>query len=140
MNNRYELYKIKRQIARSGIDVTFKRPILNEFNEPTDNSELVCEIKGLYHEHTAHMLDTYIVPTSYEPGTYRIEKFPQIMCVTDDLYYVSDNGIKEKVKVGDFVFFNGHKAIVTGMKDVMEWNLVCDVSFEEVDNGTLNGA
>ena len=43
------------------------------------------------------------------------------------------------ILVGDFVDFNGHHAIVTALKDVMEWNMICDVSFEEVDNGSISG-
>ncbi len=152
MNNKYEVYKVKRAIRRSGIDVKFYRPLYNEYNEPIkDEYEYVLCVKCLYHEHTAHMLDTYIFNTGTDSGTTRLEKSPQLLCITEDLlvkddfdsYLYEDDTIHKSrdyiVKVGDFVDFNGHHAIVTALKDVMEWNMICDVSFEEVDNGSISG-
>ena len=152
MNNKYEVYKVKRAIRRSGIDVKFYRPLYNEYNEPIkDEYEYVLCVKCLYHEHTAHMLDTYVFNTGTDSGTTRLEKSPQLLCITEDLLVKEDvdccycdEDIVHKfreflVKVGDFVDFNGHHAIVTALKDVMEWNMICDVSFEEVDNGSISG-
>ena len=143
MNNKYEVYKVKRAIRRSGIDVKFYRPLYNEYNEPIkDEYEYVLCVKCLYHEHTAHMLDTYIFNTGIDSGTTRLEKSPQLLCITEDLMVKDDTIHKSRdyiVKVGDFVDFNGHHAIVTALKDVMEWNMICDVSFEEVDNGSISG-
>ena len=97
------------------------------------------------------MLDTYIFNTGTDSGTTRLEKSPQLLCITEDLlvkddfdsYLYEDDTIHKSreyiVKVGDFVDFNGHHAIVTALKDVMEWNMICDVSFEEVDNGSISG-
>lgn len=41
-----------------------------------------------------------------------------------------------KIQVGDYVMINGHESHVTGIYNVMEWDLVCHISFEEVDYGS----
>lgn len=139
--NRFELYKIKRELKRSGREFTFYRRELNEFGEPVDEYSEILTITGIYHEHTAHMFDTYIIPTGEENGVYRTEKMPQIFCLTEDVLGAPDeNGIRHYVlNVGDFVNFNGHMAKLTGLKDVMEWNIATDLSFEEVDYGSSSG-
>lgn len=41
-----------------------------------------------------------------------------------------------KIQIGDYVMINGHLTHVTGVYNVMEWNLVCHISFEEIDYGS----
>lgn len=139
LNNRFELYKVKREIKRTGKIFDFYRFKLNEFKEPTEESVKIHEIKGIYHEHTAHQLDTYIFLTGQEGAVYRTKKTPQILCLTSDLKFTDDDGNEQELKVGDYVMFNGHLSKLTGMKDVMEWNMITDLSFEEVDYGTASG-
>lgn len=43
---------------------------------------------------------------------------------------------KCKIQIGDYVMINGHLTHVTGVYNVMEWNLVCHISFEEIDYGS----
>ena len=54
---------------------------------------------------------------------------------------MNDSGEKEwhEVKVGDEVDLNGRKCRVTGVLNVQEWNLLMDISFEEVDDGGNTG-
>lgn len=40
-----------------------------------------------------------------------------------------------KIQIGDYVMINGHLTHVTGVYNVMEWDLVCHISFEEIDYG-----
>lgn len=134
--NRFELYKIKREIKRSGKWFSFYRSNKNEFGEPTKDVVHITTIKGIYHEHTAHMFDTYIFNTGQESATYKNEKYPQILCLTEDIKDERNNYVLD---VGDFVIINGHFAKLTGVKDVMEWNIATDLSFEEVDYGSASG-
>lgn len=41
-----------------------------------------------------------------------------------------------KIQIGDYVMINGHLTHVTGVHNVMEWDLVCHISFEEIDYGS----
>lgn len=41
-----------------------------------------------------------------------------------------------KIQIGDYVNINGHVSHVTGIYNVMEWDLVCHISFEEIDYGS----
>ena len=52
INTKFEAYKIKRELKRSGINYEFKRTKKNDFGEPidTDNPVIVGKLKGLYHE------------------------------------------------------------------------------------------
>lgn len=138
LNNRFELYKIKRELKRSGQYFDFYRYGVNDFNEPDDTPVKIHSIKGLYHEHTAHQLDTYIFFTAQEGALYRNKKYRQILCLTEDIEFMND-GKKDILDIGDFVMFNGHLAKLTGLRDVMEWNMITDISFEEVDYGTSSG-
>jgi hypothetical protein len=141
LNTKFELYKIKREINRIGKRYNFYRKEKNEFGEPIDDEyKPVASIVGIYHEHTAHMFDTYIFNTGEEPGIYRNKKMPQIFCLSQDLYNVNELGEKYcLLNTGDYVDFNGHMAKVTGIRDVMEWNIATDISFEEVDYGSSSG-
>lgn len=134
VNNRFELYKIKREIKRSGSTYKFYRPSVNDFGEPTDVIEEFLEVKGLYYEHSAHILDSYVILTGADAAAYRTKKFPQIICLTKDIF---DEDGQPLLKVGDICIFNNHMTTVTGVKNEMEWNLVCTISFEEVDYGNI---
>ncbi len=139
INNKFELYKVCREIKRSGKSFDFYRYDLNDFGEPiTEPSsdtprKKILTLNGLYHEHTAHLLDTYIILTTQGAGAYRINKTRQILCLSSDLYDEDGNFLLNVDT--DYVMFNGHLAKFTGMKDVMEWGLVTDLSFGEVDYG-----
>lgn len=52
INNKFEAYKVVRELKRSGINYEFYRKGLNEFGEQVTVPTKVCEFKGLYHEQT----------------------------------------------------------------------------------------
>ena len=141
INNRFVLYQIKREIKRNPTKLKFYRVELNKFGEPTGKSVLFREYTGLYHEHAPHMLDTYRILTGQTAGDTRTEKTPQLMVPYEDFYFLNDSGEKEwhEVNVGDEVDLNGRKCRVTGVLNVQEWNLLMDISFEEVDDGGNTG-
>lgn len=134
INNNFVLYQVKREIKRNGTKMKFYRLNNNKFGEPTE-LEFFHEFTGLYHEHAPHMLDTYRILTGQTEGNIRTEKMPQLLVPYEDFYFKNYNDEKEfqGVEFGDIVYFNGRKLKVTGVLNVQEWNLLMDISFEEVD-------
>ena len=141
VNNKFEVYKVKREIKRSGKEFDFFREEENAFKEKVIGSNTkVFTVKGLYYEHNAHILDSYLLMIATENGGYRIKRFPQIMCITEDVMYKDSDGIERCcINVGDFCYFSGRKCRVTGVKDFMEWGMVCTISFEAIDYGSASG-
>lgn len=141
INNRFILYQAKREIKRNPTKMQFFRKEKNEFGEPVGEPILFREYVGLYHEFAPHMLDTYRVLTSQNAGTIRTEKCPQLLVPYEDFYFLNNSGEREwhEVKIGDEVNLNGRKCRVTGVLNVQEWNLLMDISFEEVDEGGNTG-
>ena len=141
VNNRFVLYQIKREIRRNPTKFQFFRRELNKFGEPTGEIEVLREYTGLYHEHAPHMLDTYRILTNQTNGDTRTEKTPQLIVPYEDFYFKNNSGETEwrEVKVNDEILLNGRLCRVTGVLNVQEWNLLMDISFEEVDEGGNTG-
>lgn len=145
LNNCFELYKIRREIRRNGTEFVFYREGKNDYGEPTE-PEVTGSIKGFYYEHSPHILDAYVILTGEANASYRTKKMPVLLCPWEDLFkeeeVLDDEGqvIETKkvciVQPGDYVMMNGYEIHVTGVRNVMEWNLVCHISFEEVDYGS----
>lgn len=138
INNRFVLYQVKREIKRNPTKMKFYRRELNEFGEPNDEPTFLCEYTGLYHEHNPHMLDSYKILTGQTLGTYTGDKYPQIMVPYED-FWIKDGDKTIGVQKGDEVNWNGRLLRVTGVSNVQEWNLLYDISFEEVDDGRVTG-
>lgn len=138
INNRFVLYQVKREIKRNPTKMKFYRRELNEFGEPNDEPTFLCEYTGLYHEHNPHMLDSYKILTGQTLGVYTGDKYPQIMVPYED-FWIKDGEKTISVQKGDEVNWNGRLLRVTGVSNVQEWNLLYDISFEEVDDGKVTG-
>lgn len=138
INNRFVLYQVKREIKRNPTKMKFYRRELNEFGEPNDEPTFLCEYTGLYHEHNPHMLDSYKILTGQTLGTYTGDKYPQFMVPYED-FWIKNGDKTIGVQKGDEVNWNGRLLRVTGVSNVQEWNLLYDISFEEVDDGTVTG-
>lgn len=137
-NRKFELYKIKREIKYYGIPFIYWRFLENQFGEIDTEKDPIylCTIKGLYHEFTAHMVDTYVVTTGTETATTRTKKTPQSLCEYDNILFKNDKGLDDSIRVGDYVFYNNRVMKVSGLQNIMEWNTLVDISFQEVDDGT----
>ena len=92
LNNKYELYKVKREIKRNGSTINFFRTEKNDFGEPTHDGKIIHSIKGLYYEFAAHQLDTYIVESPVSGGIGRTKRTPQLLCLWDDLFFSDKDG------------------------------------------------
>lgn len=123
VNKGFEVYKLKRELKRSGIDYEFTRPKANKFGEPSDEEEMIGTLKGLYHEQNEHISVTMSGTTQI-----RTKKVPSILCLYEDVASLA-------LVIGDKVKLNGKTMKVTGIVNVQEWSLIADVSLEVVDNG-----
>lgn len=124
INTRFEAYKLKRELQRSGKQFELRRSLLNEFGEPECESETVGFATGIYHEQNSN-----IQITTGDTTQIRTKKIPMILLAHDDV-------AKLEIKTGDFVMINGRKFNVVGIVNVQEWNIVADMSLELVDDVT----
>lgn len=122
VNKTFEAYKIAREIKRSGGSYTFFRYVLNDFNEPTDETEDVATISGLYHEQNSN-----IEITTGDTTQVRTTKIPMILCLYED---ISD------LQIGDVVTINSKNYKLTGIVNIQEWSIIGDISLEVIDDGT----
>lgn len=123
INTKFEAYKIKRELKRSGIDYEFKRTEKDEFGEPTDELNVVGKLRGLYHEQNSS-----IQITTGDTTQTRTKKVPMILCLYEDAASLV-------LQIGDIVKINAKTLKVTGVTNIQEWNLISDISLEVVDNG-----
>lgn len=123
INKKFEAYKINREIKKSGIVYEFKRSKVNEFNEPTDEFEVIGKLKGIYHEQNSSV--QIIMGDTTQTRT---KKIPMILCLYDDVANLL-------LKVDDIIKINGKVLKVTGITNIQEWNIIADISLEVVDNG-----
>ena len=123
MNTKFEAYKIKRELKRSGIDYEFIRNGKNDFGEPTDEPKTVGTLKGLYHEQNGT-----IQITTGDTTQTRTKKVPMILCLYEDTASLA-------LQIGDIVKINAKTFKVTGVTNIQEWNIISDISLEVVDSG-----
>ncbi len=123
LNTKFEAYKIKRELKRSGIDYEFKRAEKNKFGESTNEISVIGTLRGLYHEQNGA-----VQITTGETTQIRTKKVPMILCLYDDTASLI-------LQVGDIVEINAKTFKVTGVINVQEWNLISDISLEVIDNG-----
>jgi Cu/Ag efflux protein CusF len=123
MTAKFEAAKLKKELKTSGIDYEFKRLKVNDFGEPTEESEVVATIKGLYHEQNSN-----IQITTGETTQIRTKKIPMVLCLYEDAALAA-------LKVGDAVTINSETFKVTGVVNIQEWSIIADISLEVVDSG-----
>ena len=123
INTKFEAYKIKRELKKSGIDYKFERAEKDVFGEPTGEMKPIGELKGLYHEQNGT-----IQITTGDTTQTRTKKVPMILCLYEDTASLV-------LHVGDIVKINAKTFKVTGVTDIQEWNLISDISLEVIDSG-----
>lgn len=140
LNTKFEAYKVRRELKRSGKDYFFRRQAKNRFGEPskefewkTDSvfvdgilynisvSDVLYKVRGLYHEQNSNV---QLVPG--ETTQARTKKIPMLLCIYDDV---------KELKPGDVTVINGKSFVVAGIVNVQEWGIVGDVSLEVFDDG-----
>lgn len=123
INKSFEVYKLRRELKRSGIDYAFKRKGTNEFGEPSDELTPLGTIRGLYHEENSN-----IQITTGDTTRVRTKKIPMILCLYEDAASLG-------LRVDDQLAINGKTFKVTGIVNIQEWNLLDDISLEVFDDG-----
>ena len=123
INTKFEVYKIQRELNRSGIVVDFLRQETNKFKEPIGEPKKIGSILCIYHEQNG-----CIKISTGDTTQVRTKKVPMLLCLHSDVSQVN-------VQVGDQVKLNGKTFNVTGVINIQEWNLVADISLEVVDVG-----
>ena len=123
INTKFEVYKIQRELNRSGIVVDFLRQETNKFKEPVGEPKKIGSILCIYHEQNGR-----IKISTGDTTQVRTKKVPMLLCLHSDVSQVN-------VQVGDQVKLNGKTFNVTGVINIQEWNLVADISLEVVDVG-----
>ena len=126
VNKKFEIYKVKREIKKSGIEFEFERPKSNAFKEYTDRSTSLGKLRGLYHEQNGH-----IQSTPSDAAQVRTKKIPAILCLHEDVALLD-------LRNGDVVKINSKTFKVTGIVNIQEWNAIADISLEVVDDGVRN--
>lgn len=123
INKQFEAYKIRREIKRSGETYTFKRPVLNEFGEPSGDEIEVGSLRGLYHER--YERDSNIRLMTGNTTQIRTKKLPMILCIYDDAKTLN-------LQLGDKLYLNDKILKVVSLVNIQEWNIIGDLSLEEV--------
>ena len=124
VNTKFELYKIKREIKRSGATVEFLRPGQNEYGEKDESSLVSLYVsKGLYHE-----LNSHISVTTGETTQYRSKKIPAIMLPFSEINPIG-------LRTGDIAKINNKEFRITKVENIQEWNIICDINLEVEDVG-----
>ena len=120
INKQFEAYKIKREIRRSGETYTFMRPSLNEFGEPSGDETEVGSLRGLYHEQNSN-----VQLTTGDTTQIRTKKLPMILCIYEDAKTLN-------LQLGDKLYLNDRILKVVSLVNIQEWNIIGDLSLEEV--------
>lgn len=122
MNRNFARELIARNISTNGEEFTFVRNGRNRHGEPDGTTTTVVTVKGLFHQSRGY------ITKDVSDGTVSREKpQPRIMCL-------ADTDVK-KVQHGDTLEYLGRKYTVTGVDNVNEYGIACDISLEVFDDG-----
>ena len=130
IDTKFEAYKLKRILRRSGTDFVFKRRKLNKFNEPTGEYEDVATVRGLYHESNGFIIDTV-----GDAATTRTKKQPMVLCLCEDIESISLRQGDETEVVVRGPQMTSKTLKYVGCVDIQNWGIIADLSLEEVDEG-----
>lgn len=125
INTRFEAYKVRREIVRSGRLLDMFRSYKNEFGEPDKRFDPMNlgVLSAIYHEENSN-----VQFQNGENVITRTKKIPMLLCLYDSWQSM-------KLQAGDFTFINGKKFVVTGCVNVQEWSIIADISLEVFDGG-----
>lgn len=118
VNSTFEAYKLKRELKRIGQVYTFFRKRKNDYNEETDELEEKLCIKAIYHEQNG-----FVQIMSGDTTRTKTKKSPMLLCLYEDA---------KCLKTDDIVKINNHKFKVVEVVNIQEWNIICDISLEQI--------
>lgn len=129
VNTKFELYKFRRELRRNGKVYTFRRHKLNQFNEPTGDTEDVLTICCLYHE-----VSSFKTTSTGDGSTTVTEKQPMLLCAVED---VRGSGLEigDFIEVNDSVYGDKKALRFVGIVDIQNYGILADISLEVVEDG-----
>lgn len=119
----FEKAKLRRFINVYGNTFTFRRRLLNAYKEPTDDTELVTSIAGVYHEASG----TYVSESVGEGSRYIKEQQPMILCLQDE--------DAKLIMPDDIVEIAERRYSVVRLKAVGGFDYAWEISLELIDDG-----
>lgn len=122
MNHKaFQLNKVRRFLKTYGLIFQFDKPGKNEFGEP--NGETVShKLQGVFHE-TSGSAFGYVTKTTTDSTTIRSKSSPMLLTLWES---VGD------LKHRDELLLNGKKYRVNEITNLLQANLVAEISLEEV--------
>lgn len=121
VNIAFERAKLERELKRSGIQVEFYRPGVNDYGEPIEGDS-IGEIRCLYHEQNG-----YVQIVTGDTTQTRSKKTPMLLCLYDDCQELG-------LKFGDYCLVENVKYELTEVVNIQNWNIIADISLEIVDS------
>jgi len=128
MNLKFESYKLRRELERSGTIFDFYRLAVNAFGEPDGDCEKIGTILGLYHEENDYIRLVASEAAQRRQTAGKLKKQPKLLCLYESI-------IECNLQVGDYTIINGKQYKVTGVVNIQEWNIIADISLEVVEDG-----
>lgn len=117
----FQLNKISRFIKTQGESFVFKRPKLNEYNEPVKDGYDEITIFGVYHE-----VNSQVSEVTTEGSVIKTKPQPRILCMPE---------YGDKVKQGDMLEHKGIKFKVIEPANLLLYDICADISMVVVEDG-----
>jgi hypothetical protein len=122
--NSIELHKVEREIYLHGGQYTFNRDVLDNYGEPMGETTEVATIRGLFH------ISKGYASRNVSDGTItRIKGSPMLLAKYNDTLEISQ---------GDYIHINEKKYVVNEINNIMELDIVSEISLEVVLDGNKN--
>ena len=132
INTKFEAYKLKRELKRSGKTYKIGRYGVNDYGEPIKGSinstSCVGKFRGLYHEQNG-----YIQKSMMDTTQVISKKIPMIMCLYEDINNLNLK-VDDVIMIGEQnknIDFTEHR--ITGITNIQNWGIIADISLEPVE-------
>lgn len=113
-----ELYKVKREIALHGRDCEVYRKETDEYGETTENKVFIACVRGLFHTQKG-----FLTRSRDDATEVRTKGQPMLLLDFEDA---------QKFLPGDILIVGEKEHRVIAFNDIQLFNIVVDVSLEEV--------
>ena len=113
-----ELHKITREINQYGENYVFWRDDVDKYGEPTGTTRNIADVKGIFHTERS-----YVSKNASDATTTHATGTPMILARYDDA---------KGIKPADWLTINGKTFKVVDVNNIMEYNIVVNISLDEV--------
>lgn len=123
MSFKFEVFKLKRAIAKQGKQYTFYSYGVNSFGEPSTEKTILKTFQSLYHEQNGYISEN----VNNETRTTS-KKIPYLMTEFQNIGTDSN-----EIKNGCETEIDGIKYKVTGVTNLANLSLIADISLEVIN-------